>query len=219
MANIRIAVVDDHEIVRDGVKMLLEDEPGLQVAFEAETGKEAVELCKKKEPDLVIMDITMPEMDGIQATKIIKNNYPDIKILALTMLSEDQHIRKMIKAGASGYILKSSGKNELIKAINSIMEGNHYFSDGATKAILQELVNPVVTKSKDDDEVNITERELEVLKLIVDEYTNQEIAEELFVSVRTVDAHRRNLLQKTGVKNTAGLVKYALKNKLFQNND
>lgn len=219
MANIRIAVVDDHEIVRDGVKMLLEDEPGLQVAFEAETGKEAVELCKKEEPDLVIMDITMPEMDGIQATKIIKNNYPDIKILALTMLSEDQHIRKMIKAGASGYILKSSGKNELIKAINSIMEGNHYFSDGATKAILQELVNPVVTKSKDDDEVNITERELEVLKLIVDEYTNQEIAEELFVSVRTVDAHRRNLLQKTGVKNTAGLVKYALKNKLFQNND
>lgn len=219
MANIRIAVVDDHEIVRDGVKMLLEDEPGFQIAFEAETGKEAVELCKKEEPDLVIMDITMPEMDGIQATKIIKNNYPDIKILALTMLSEDQHIRKMIKAGASGYILKSSGKNELIKAINSIMEGNHYFSDGATKAILQELVNPVVTKSKDDDEVNITERELEVLKLIVDEYTNQEIAEELFVSVRTVDAHRRNLLQKTGVKNTAGLVKYALKNKLFQNND
>lgn len=215
MANIRIAVVDDHEIVRDGIKILLEDEPGFEIVWEARNGKEAVEFCSEKEIDLAIMDITMPEMDGIEATKLIKEKHPDVKVLALTMLSEDQHIRKMIKAGASGYILKSSGKEELIKAINSIINGQHYFSDDATQAILQELVNPVVTKVSDPEEVDLTDRELEILKLIVDEYTNQEIADELYISVRTVDAHRRNLLQKTGAKNTAGLVKYAIKNKLF----
>lgn len=216
MANIRIAVVDDHEIVRDGIKILLEDEPGFEIAFEAKSGKEAVALCEENEVDLAIMDITMPEMDGIKATKIIKENNPDIKILALTMLSEDQHIKKMIKAGASGYILKSSGKEELIKAINNIISGQHYFSDEATQSILKELVNPVVTKVNDPGDINITDRELEILKLIVNEYTNQEIADELYISVRTVDAHRRNLLQKTGAKNTAGLVKYAIKNQLFE---
>ena len=215
MPNIRIAVVDDHEIVRDGIQVLLEDEPGMDIVFEAENGKEAIKYCKKDTPDLIIMDITMPEMDGIEATKIIKDRYPDVKILALTMLSEDQHIRKMIKAGASGYILKSSGKEELLNAINKIIDGQHYFSDDATQAILQELVNPEIKSTRDADEINITDREMEVLKLIVDEYTNQEIADELFVSVRTVDAHRRNLLQKTGAKNTAGLVKYAIKNDLF----
>lgn len=217
MANIRVGIADDHEIVRDGIKLLLEDEPGYEIIFEAENGKEAVESCISHEIDLVIMDITMPEMDGIEATKILKEKYPDIKILALTMLSEDQHIRKMIKAGASGYILKSSGKKELLKAINAIVNGQHYFSEEATQSILQELINPEISKQKDSEDVHITERELEILKLIVNEFTNQEIADKLFLSVRTVDAHRRNLLQKTGAKNTAGLVKYALNNILFNN--
>lgn len=217
MANIQIAIVDDHDIVRDGIKVLLEDEPGMVIISEAQNGKEAVELCKANDADLIIMDITMPKMDGIQATSIIKEKYPDVKILALTMLSEDQHIRKMIKAGASGYILKSSGKQELIKAIKTIMDGQHYFSNDATQSILQELISPEVNKVKEDEDIHITDRELEVLELIVNEYTNQEIADKLFVSVRTVDAHRRNLLQKTGAKNTAGLVKYALKNELFSN--
>ncbi|MEQ8525139.1 response regulator transcription factor [Gracilimonas sp.] len=219
MANIKIAIVDDHQIVRDGIKILIEDEPGFEVLFEAENGKQATDLSKKHSPDLIIMDITMPKMNGIEATEIIKNEQPDVKILALTMLSEDQHIKKMIKAGASGYILKSSGREELIKAINTIIGGKHYFSDDATQAILQELVQPSVSKAKEPDDVNITDRELEVLKLIVNEFTNQEIADQLYVSVRTVDAHRRNLLQKTGAKNTAGLVKFAIKNNLFENND
>jgi DNA-binding NarL/FixJ family response regulator len=215
MANVKIAIVDDHEIVRDGIRILLEDEPGFEMAWEAQNGNQAIEKCKNSGSDLIIMDITMPEMDGIQATKIIKEKHPEVKVLALTMLSEDQHIRKMIKAGASGYILKSSGKKELISAINKIMDGQHYFSDGATQSILKELVNPVVSKVSNPEEVSLTDRELEVLELIVNEFTNQEIADKLFISVRTVDAHRRNLLQKTGAKNTAGLVKYAIKNKLF----
>jgi len=215
MANIQIAIVDDHQIVRDGIKILLEDEPGFDIAFEAESGDKAVKLSEEHEPDLIIMDITMPIMNGIEATQIIKEKFPDIKILALTMLTEDQHIRKMIKAGASGYILKSSGKEELIKAINSIIDGKHYFSDDATQTILKQLVEPTVSKTTEPKNANITDREMEVLKLIVDEFTNQEIAEQLYVSVRTVDSHRRNLLQKTGAKNTAGLVKYALNNNLF----
>ncbi|HKK24477.1 MAG TPA: response regulator transcription factor [Gracilimonas sp.] len=217
MANINIGIVDDHKIVRDGVKVMVEDHPGFDIICEAENGKEAIEQCSNHNVDVLIMDITMPVMDGIEATRVIKENHPDIKILALTMLSEDQHIRKMIKAGASGYILKNSGKQELIKAIESIIEGKHYFSNDATQAILQELVTPDLNKVNDDDDVHITDREREVLKLIVNEFTNQEIADKLFVSVRTIDAHRRNLLQKTGAKNTAGLVKYALKNKLFTN--
>lgn len=219
MANIKIAIVDDHQIVRDGIKILIEDEPGFEISFEAENGEQATKLSLEHKPDLIVMDITMPKMNGIEATEQIKKEQPDVKVLALTMLSEDQHIKKMIKAGASGYILKSSGKEELIKAINTIMDGKHYFSDDATQAILQELVQPTVSKNREPDEINITERELEVLKLIVNEFTNQEIADQLYVSVRTVDAHRRNLLQKTGAKNTAGLVKYAIKNKLFDNNN
>lgn len=220
MPRTQIAIVDDHQIVREGIKNLIEDEPGLHIAFEASSGNEAVRLVAEHQPDLVIMDITMPEGDGIEATRSIKESHPDTKILALTMLSEDEYIRKMIKAGASGYILKNSGKEELLEAINTLLKGQHYFSDGATQAILQQLVSPNVGKagSGSSEAVNITEREMEVLKLIVDEYTNQEIADQLFISIRTVDAHRRNLLQKTGAKNTAGLVKYAIQNHLFESN-
>lgn len=216
MANIRVIVVDDHRIVRDGVKALIEDEPGFDIVGEASNGKEAVDLCSNNDVDVAIMDITMPEMDGIKATEILKQNDPDLKVLALTMLIEDQHIRKMIKAGASGYILKNSGKQELLKALRAVVEGQHYFSDGATQAILQELVNPVVNTTGSSKVVDITDREMEILKLIVEENTNQDIADKLYISVRTVDAHRRNLLQKIGAKNTAGLVKYALKNELFK---
>lgn len=215
----KIAIVDDHKIVRDGIKILLSDDPDLQVSFEAENGSQAVELAGVHNPDLIIMDITMEGMDGIEATSQIKKHHPDIKILALTMLSEDQHIRKMIKAGASGYILKSSGKHELYQAIEALLNDQHYFSDGATQAILSELVSPELPKKKSSADVHITEREMEVLKLIVNEFTNQEIAEKLFLSVRTVDAHRRNLLQKTGSKNTAGLVKFAFQNNVFNDEE
>ncbi|MTI87674.1 MAG: response regulator transcription factor [Balneolaceae bacterium] len=215
MSNIKIAIVDDHKIVRDGIMSLIEEEPGYKIVCEAKNGIQILEECEKQEIDVIIMDITMPKMDGIEATETIKEKYPDIKILALSMLNEDQHIRNMIKAGASGYVLKSTGKKELIHALNTINEDQFYFSDEATQSILHELVKPEVSKSKHNQNVHITDRELEVLKLIVEEHTNQEIADELYISVRTVDAHRRNLLQKIGAKNTAGLVKYALKNNLF----
>lgn len=212
MKKITILIVDDHKIVRDGIRSLIEAEEKLVIIGEASNGKEAIQASRHIIPDLIIMDINMPDMDGIEASKIIKKEYPQIKILALTMVVDPHHIQNMIESGASGYILKSSTREELIEAILEVNQGRVYFSDEATKAILEEMVNPNLKKPSSRFE--ITKREKDVLKLIVDEYTNQEIASKLFISVRTVDTHRRNLLQKTGAKNTAGLVKFAIENKL-----
>ncbi len=217
MANVKMLLADDHEIVRDGLKTLIGSQHGLDIVAEAENGIQALKACGEHEIDLIIMDVNMPEMDGIEATKMIKEKYPDVKILALTMSDNDVHIRKMIEAGASGYILKNAGREELKKAVQSLMEGKHYFSDSATQSVMMELVRSK-GKSKGVGPADITDREVEVLELIVKEHTNQEIAEKLFISVRTVDAHRRNLLQKTGARNTAGLVRYALENHLFSGN-
>ena len=214
MKKVTILIVDDHKIVRDGIRSLIENEEHLVIVGEAANGKEAIDAAESITPDLIIMDINMPQMDGIEATRAIKKIHPSIKVLALTMVVESYQIRNMIEAGASGYILKSSNQEELINAITEVDKGNVHFSDEATKAILEEMVNPNLNASK--NEFEITDREKDVLKLIVDEFTNQEIADKLFISVRTVDAHRRNLLQKIGAKNTAGLVKYAIENGIFK---
>ncbi len=217
MANVNILLVDDHDIVRDGIQMLLEDEVGLNIAAEAENGSEAIKACQNYDIDFVIMDINMPEMNGIEATEKITEEYSDIKVLALTMMDEDQHIRQMIEAGASGYILKSSDKIELVEAITTILDGQHYFSDDASHSVMMDIVRGTTEQQKSDPG-NLTAREKEVLALIVKENTNQEIADRLYISTRTVDAHRRNLLQKTGAKNTAGLVTYAIKHNLVDLN-
>lgn len=214
MANIKVVLADDHKIVRDGIKLMLEPQPGVDVVAEAENGTDVLNKLEDLEVDLVIMDINMPEMDGVTATRNIKDKYPDIKVLALTMSNDDLHIRQMIQAGASGYIMKSAGRNELKDAIETIMSGKHYFSDEATQSIMMDLVKGK-GKSSMPDPIHITDRELEILELIVKEFTNQEIADKLYISSRTVDAHRRNLLQKTGARNTAGLVKYAFQHNII----
>lgn len=218
MANIKILLADDHKIVRDGIKLMLEPQAGIDVVAEAENGKEVLKKLENQMVDLIVMDINMPEMDGITATRSIKEKYPDLKILALTMSNDDLHIRQMIQAGASGYIMKSAGRNELKEAILTIMDGKHYFSDEATQSIMMDLVKGK-GKSSSPDPIHITDRELEILELIVKEFTNQEIAEKLYISSRTVDAHRRNLLQKTGARNTAGLVKYAFQHNIVSSKD
>lgn len=218
MGNIEILLVDDHEIVRDGIKSLLEDEVGFKITAEAENGKEAIEECANRDIDLVVMDISMPEMNGIEATEKIKERFPEIKVLALTMMDEDEHIRNMIEAGASGYIMKSSDKDELLKAITAILDDRHYFSEDVAQSVLMDLVKGNSKKRRKNEAPpdQITDREKEVLDLIVKEYTNQQIADQLNISIRTVDAHRRNLLQKTGAKNTAGLVTYAIRHELVK---
>jgi DNA-binding NarL/FixJ family response regulator len=211
-----ILLVDDHKMVRDGIKAMLEDELHYQVVAEADSGKKALELLKEVTVDLIIMDISMPDMDGIASTKEIKSHYQDAHILILTMLNEEQHIRTLVEAGAKGYILKNSGKEELLKAIEAILQGDNYFSEAVARVIMMDLVNRNQPKNLKKEYIPVTDRELEVLALIIKEYTNQEIADQLCLSVRTVDTHRRNLLEKTGVRNTAGLVKFALQHHLLK---
>ena len=208
MANIKVLLVDDHKIVRDGIKLMLEPQAGIDVVAETDNGEKVKEILQENSVDVIVMDINMPGMDGIETTRLVKDEHPDIKILALTMSSDDSHIRQMVQAGASGYIMKSAGRDELTNAIHDVMKGKHYFSDQATQSIMMDLVKNK-GKTSAPEPVHITDRELEVLQMIVKEHTNQEIAEKLYISPRTVDAHRRNLLQKTGARNTAGLVKYA----------
>jgi len=218
MGNIKILLADDHKIVRDGIKLMLQSQAGIDVVDEAGNGAEVLKKLEFHIIDLVIMDINMPDMDGIKATREIREKFPNTKVLALSMSNDELHIRQMIQAGASGYIMKSAGRSELKEAIMNIIEGKHYFSDEATHSIMMDLVKGK-GKSASSNPVHITDRELEILELIVKEYTNQEIAEKLFISSRTVDAHRRNLLQKTGARNTAGLVKYAFQHNIISPGD
>lgn len=214
---IRILLVDDHKIVRDGIISLLQDDPRLVIVGQAENGIEALDKIEKVEPDLVLLDINMPIMDGLNCAKHITEKFPNVKILTLTMLNEQEHIKNMLAAGAGGYILKSSGREELITAINTVMAGNTFFSEEVKDLIMMDMIKRKTSTGKIVGEpIPLTPREIDVLQLIVDEYTNLEIAEKLFISVRTVDAHRRNLLEKTGSRNTAGLVKYALENDLVK---
>ena len=212
---VRLFITDDHKIIRDGIKALLKDIKEIFITGEAENGRETMELINTLQPDVIIMDISMPEMNGIECTLKIKKDYPDIKILVLSMSKEDEHIRKMLEAGASGYILKNTGKEELIKAIMVVSEGNYYFSNEVTDSIMKDILFSSQGKNEKNLKVELTARESEILGLITRENTNSEIAKKLFISVRTVDAHRRNILEKTGCRNTAGLVKFAIENGLI----
>jgi DNA-binding NarL/FixJ family response regulator len=216
---IKVLLVDDHKIVRDGIKVLLQDETDIEVIGEAENGKHALEKLAEITPDLMIIDINMPVMNGIECSREVAKSFPSVKILALTMLNEQEHIKNMIAVGALGYILKTSGKRELVDAIKAVISGHNYFSDEVKNIIMMNMVKKKSHGSKIAGErLPLTSREKDVLEYIVKEFTNQEIAEKLFISVRTVDAHRRNLLEKTGSRNTAGLVKYAIENNLHSDN-
>jgi DNA-binding NarL/FixJ family response regulator len=217
MPNINILLADDHKIVRDGIISLLSDEKEFKIVAEAENGIQVLNILKQEKIDIIIMDISMPEMNGIECTKKIKQTYPEIHILMLSMHNEEHYVNEVFKSGASGYILKNSGKEELINAMKTVFSGKPYYSPEVTQTYLESLVKPGNKKPDIKNVINeLTSREIEILELIVSEFSNQEIAEKLFISIRTVDAHRRNLLNKIGVKNTAGLVKFAISNKLFR---
>lgn len=211
---ITVLIADDHKIFRDGIKALLEKEKDIEVLAEAENGNEVMEKLDVQQVNVILMDIDMAETNGIETTKKIKEKYPGVNILVLSMHGEQNYIVKMLEAGAIGYILKNTGKDEMLTAIKSVSQGDSYFSKEVSARLIEHLNRPVQSVRTDD--IPLTTREVEVLKLIAQEYSNPEIAEKLFISIRTVDTHRRNLLDKLGVKNTAGLVKYALKTGLIE---
>lgn len=212
MSAIKVIIADDHQIVREGIVSILKENPQILVQGEASNGKEVLELVKQNPCDVILMDINMPIMDGIQCTEEITKKYPEIKVIAFTMIKQNAHIKKILRAGAKGYILKTIDKIELSKAIKTVHEGEPYFSSSVSHEVMESLMR--LKKDKNSDTVLLTEREKEVLQLIVNDKSNQEIAQRLNVSVRTIESHKQNLLLKTNTKSVAGLVVFALKNNL-----
>jgi DNA-binding NarL/FixJ family response regulator len=217
MKRIKVFLVDDHKMIRDGIKFYLDDDERFEIIGEANNGQEALaKISANNKFDVLITDIVMPQMDGIELVKnIIGTPSYDFKIVALTMLSESQHIKKMLNYGIQGYLLKSTSEEEIKKAIVEVAQGGTYYSQEVTTIIMNNLRGEKAKGSRMSLEIPLTARETEVLHLIVKEYSNQEIGDELFISVRTVDAHKRNLLEKTGAKNMAGLALYAIEKRLF----
>jgi len=214
MSVIKVFLVDDHKLIRDGIKAHFDDDDRFEIVGEAANGQIALELLKDIQTDIILMDINMDTMDGIECTGKINELYPEVKILALTMLDENQHIKEMLKAGAVGYLLKNSNEQEIKQGIISVSEGQPFYSPKVLHTVMNSLSTSITKKKKSRFEPNIplTEREKEVLVLIIKEFSNQEIADKLYISKRTVDAHKRNLLEKTGAINVAGLVIFALNN-------
>ena len=213
MSIIKIIIADDHKIIRVGLRGMLERESDIEITGEAENGEEVMSVLAQNPSHVVLMDIDLGETSGIEATKKIKEAYPAIHVLGLTMHEEPSYIVKMLEAGASGYLLKNAGREELLSAIHTVAKGDSYFSQKVSATLLQTITNrknTVESAPKTPLQTPLTEREVEVLRLIAQEYSNGEIAEKLFISIRTVDTHRRNLLEKLQVKNTVGLVKYAI---------
>lgn len=214
MEVIDILIVDDHKMVREGIKSVLENEDNFKITGEASNGTEALIFLGKSKIDIILTDISMPKMDGVALMKEIAEKYPEQKVIALTMMGEGQHIKQMLKAGAKGYLLKNCGSRELTSAIRKVHQGETYYSHEVTQIIMEQLSGKKTGRLS--VEIPLTDRELEVLHLILKEYSNQEIADTLFISPRTVDAHKRNLIEKTGSKNIAGLVLYAVEKRLFE---
>jgi len=213
----KILLVDDHKLIRDALISYMDDDDEFDVVDEAGNGQEALILLKTIKVDVVMLDISMPVMDGIVCAQEIRNLYPDIKVLALSMMNDNQFIKQMLAAGALGYILKNSGEEEIKKALRKVNDGESYYSAEVAETVMQNMMKGGIKRSnKLVVDLPLTSREEEVLHLIIKEYTNQEIADELFISTRTVDAHKRNLLEKTGSKNVAGLVLYAIEKNLFE---
>lgn len=217
MSNIKILIADDHKIVLDGLTSILGDIDGFDVVGSVENGKDAVDFVATKEkPDVLLMDIDMPVMNGINAAREIKKNFEGVRILTLSMHNEKGMIQTLMDAGADGYILKNSSKEELEKGIRTVYAGQTFFSTDVTMSLLNQSTE--ITKQADlpQEVQELTERELEILKLVAEGYSNKEIGERLFISHRTVDTHRTNLMKKMVVHNVAGLIRIAIKSGLVE---
>lgn len=211
MNQINLLIADDHTMFLQGLISLLEQEPNITVIDKAVNGIEALEIIKKGVVDFIILDISMPEMDGIELSKILKKQHPDVKILIVSTHSNVMIVSRLIRIGVNGYLLKNAAKEELLKAINTIASGENYFAEELEE---KHLSNSSKIEKQVSNLTELSSREKEILVLIAHEYNTAEIAEKTFISLNTVNTHRRNLLSKLNAKNTAGLVKYAVENGL-----
>ena len=204
MSKIKLLIADDHKILLDGIVSVLQYEGSFDVAATANNGYEVMELINKNDYDVCLLDFNMPGLDGMETAKLIKASKPEIKIIMLTTYNDKEIISELVHIGVSGYLLKNSDKTELAEAIKKVMTGRYYFS-----AEVEEIIMQGVAEKKNTEVVTLTDREIEIVKLLGKEYTNEKIANELHISYRTVETHRKNIMQKTKSHNLAGLLKHA----------
>jgi two-component system, NarL family, response regulator NreC len=215
MPAIRILIVDDHAILRDGIRALLERESQFKVVGEAADGRAALELTRQLQPDIVLMDVAMPMLNGLEATTQVLQCSPDSKVIILSMYDYESYIRQALAAGAAGYILKDATASELIDAIHCVQKGEAVLSPAITRLVIEDYLRWGEIKPL-DNENGLTPREREVLQLIAEGYTNKEIAEILCVAVKTVQAHRANLMEKLDLHSKGDLIKYAIRKKIIE---
>lgn len=212
METIKIAIAEDQALFRAGILALLANSPNIEPIFEAENGKELIEKIEIQAPDVILLDLEMPVMDGMEAAKHIREHFPDIKILVLSNHDEDSFIIHMIELGANGYLLKDADPAEMEEAIEVVVANNYYFNDHISNAMLKRLMNNQKINPTFNQQIDLNDREIDTLKYLCAEFTSQEIGDKLFVSKRTVEGYRQSLMDKTGAKNVAGLVMFAIKN-------
>jgi two-component system response regulator NreC len=208
--SIKIILAEDHKITREGLANMLKDQPGMEVVGEAGNGREAIQLAHEFAPDLVIMDVTMPGLNGIDATRTITSSSKNVRVIALSMYSDKQFVQGMMQAGASGYLLKDCAFDELVHAVRAVFKGDTYLSPGIAGIVVEDYVNRL-SKSASSAASILTKREREVLQLISEGESTRHIASRLAISVKTVETHRRQMMGKIGIRTIAGLTKYAIR--------
>lgn len=213
---IQIIIADDHEIFRDGLKIMLKKISDVELVGEAENGQELIKLARKLKPDVVITDIRMPLLDGIEATKQLSKEFPDIGIIALSMFEDENLIIDMLEAGAKGYLIKNAHKDEITKAIKSVYKGQNYYCTSTTRKLALMIAKSDFNPYKKVSIPEFSEQELRIIRFICQEFTNIEIGEKLDLSRRTVEGYRIKILEKMRAKNSAGIVVFAIKNKIFE---
>ena len=220
MSKIKLLLADDHAVVRSGLRMLLEAQPDMEIVAEAENGRETIEKVLAFQPDIVLIDIEMPGMNGIEATRKIKEESPETAVLALTMYEDDQYFFEMLKAGAAGYIPKRAAPDALVNAIRTVKKGEVFLYPSMAAYLVEDYLQRDEAPEEDEaDVVDLTTREREVLVLIAEGLSNGEISEKLVISIKTVDRHRENIMRKLNIHNRIDLVKFALKKGMIDLDD
>jgi DNA-binding NarL/FixJ family response regulator len=213
---LRIVIVDDHAVVRRGVRALLETQPGWEVAAEATTGREAVEVVKRLRPHVVVMDLSLPELNGLEATRQIVKESPDTEVLVLTMHHSEQLARDVLQAGARGYVMKSDADQSLIAAVESLRQHKPFLTSTVTEFVLDDYLRRGETRDEGVLKAALTPREREIVQLLAEGNSNKETASALGVSVKTIEAHRANIMRKLRLRSVTDLVRYAIRNKIVQ---